>query len=389
MLARLLNRLPKLDWMQVEVTTRCNASCLYCPHGVMPVTGRDMETQVFEKLVPAMARARLVYLQGWGEPLLNPHLPDWVETASRQGCRVGTTTNGTLLTSEMARRLTDAGLDILTISLAGTDDRADKVRKGAPMRRALAAAENIAGCAVSGAPRLNLAYMLLRSRLDELKALPRLAAEMGASRVVVSSLSLVLSPDLIPESRIITSHEEHRRFQELAAELREEAEGLGVSLAFHVVSPFAESAQCSEHVDRSLVVDVGGRVHSCVMTAVPVPHPETDSDSDPGAWNHWFFGEKKTLSGADYGTVSGNGLSEVEGAAKVGGELSTIWHSRPYREFRKTFGRGRVRPWCAWCHKRFIDSFEPVPDYDPTCFKCRYEMIHYLYEQEKARKREL
>ena len=90
---------PRLDWIQVEVTSYCNAACVYCPHTVYQGhwASRHLPLTTFAKLLPALARARLVYLQGWGEPLLHPDFFNMVALAKQAGCRVGTTTNGMLL----------------------------------------------------------------------------------------------------------------------------------------------------------------------------------------------------------------------------------------------------------------------------------------------------
>ncbi len=65
---------PFLDWIQVEVTSHCNAQCTYCPHAVFGEfwQNRHMPLDLYRKLSRAFRRTSLVYLQGWGEPLLHP-----------------------------------------------------------------------------------------------------------------------------------------------------------------------------------------------------------------------------------------------------------------------------------------------------------------------------
>ena len=63
---------PTLDWVQVEVTTSCNGSCIYCPRTLMSKhwKNRHMPIELFYELVSFLRHTHLVYLQGWGEPLL-------------------------------------------------------------------------------------------------------------------------------------------------------------------------------------------------------------------------------------------------------------------------------------------------------------------------------
>ena len=123
---------PRLDWIQVEITSHCNAACVYCPHTVYRDAwlDRHMTTDSFRKLSVALSKSRLVYLQGWGEPLTHPEFFEMVRMAKAVGCRVGTTTNGMSLDEEQCLRLVQEGVDIVAFSLAGVDERSDLIRQG-------------------------------------------------------------------------------------------------------------------------------------------------------------------------------------------------------------------------------------------------------------------
>ncbi len=116
---------PNLDWVQVEITTHCNGSCIYCPNNVMRQSwaNKHMPIQLFCKLVPFLRYADLVYLQGWGEPLLNNDLFEMLRICKYNGKCVGFTTNGMLLKEDMIQTLIELNLDIIGISLAGTNNR--------------------------------------------------------------------------------------------------------------------------------------------------------------------------------------------------------------------------------------------------------------------------
>ena len=91
----------ELDWIQGELSSRCAGRCVYCP--VHRFRGRRHESvmadETFAALEPSLPVARLVFLQGWGEPLMDPQLWSRVERVRKAGPDVGFTTNGTLLES--------------------------------------------------------------------------------------------------------------------------------------------------------------------------------------------------------------------------------------------------------------------------------------------------
>ena len=206
---------PTFDWIQVEVTSACNAACIYCPRTVYRKIWEDrhLPLDTFKKLKPAFAKTRHIHLQGWGEPFLHPDFFEMVAIAKAQAFQVGTTTNAMLLNEETVRKVIESGLDILAFSLAGTTERNDVIRKGTSLKKVLKAIETLSRekekRGTSG-PEIHVAYMLFRSGMTELETLPSLLEGLGVSQVVVSTLDFVPTEELRKEAVIPATEEEYR-----------------------------------------------------------------------------------------------------------------------------------------------------------------------------------
>ncbi len=65
-------------WIQIEVTTRCNCACVYCPRTVYreELHDRHLPSATFKRWLPTFVGAELIFLQGWDEPLIHPCFPE-------------------------------------------------------------------------------------------------------------------------------------------------------------------------------------------------------------------------------------------------------------------------------------------------------------------------
>ncbi len=121
--------------INIDPCDTCNFQCKFCPTGdralMQRTPGRGhgpMDFALYQKLIDDLAafdkRVKVIRLYKDGEPLLNPHFADMVRYAKDSGhCdRVDTTTNASLLTPELGRRIADAGLDRINISIEGVTD---------------------------------------------------------------------------------------------------------------------------------------------------------------------------------------------------------------------------------------------------------------------------
>jgi MoaA/NifB/PqqE/SkfB family radical SAM enzyme len=95
---------------------RCNLSCTYCNEydDFSKPVALDVILQRLELL--GNLKTGVITLSG-GEPLLHPELDEIIRGIRRHATLAGMITNGYLLTAERIRRLNDAGLDYMQISI--------------------------------------------------------------------------------------------------------------------------------------------------------------------------------------------------------------------------------------------------------------------------------
>lgn len=117
----------------VETTAKCNLYCPMCPREALPQPKEDMADRVFEQLVrEAGPAAEHMILIGLGEPFLDAKIFDRIEYCHRHGVSTLLSTNGTLLTEELAARILDSPLEHITLSFDGaTKESFEFYRKGA------------------------------------------------------------------------------------------------------------------------------------------------------------------------------------------------------------------------------------------------------------------
>lgn len=117
--------LPYPSVILIENTNCCNAHCVMCPRDTLTRERGFMEFALFEKIMKELSGAHrkpVVHLHGFGEPLLDPLLPERIRLAKDCGIKhTYIVTNASLLFPETSRKIIAAGLDAMKISFYGTD----------------------------------------------------------------------------------------------------------------------------------------------------------------------------------------------------------------------------------------------------------------------------
>ncbi len=95
---------------------RCNLSCAYCNEYDTFSSPVPLDTMMHRLELLGSLKTGVITVSG-GEPLLHPELDDIIRGIRKNAILAGLITNGYLLTAERVRRLNDAGLDYLQISI--------------------------------------------------------------------------------------------------------------------------------------------------------------------------------------------------------------------------------------------------------------------------------
>lgn len=192
---RLHRSLQHLAKIYLEPTNRCNITCRTCMRNTWDEPMGMMSTVTFDRILSglqALPTKPLVMFGGIGEPLFHPRTVEMVAQVHALGCAVELTTNGTLLTSDRARRLVDAGLDTLWVSLDGaTPESYADVRLGAALPKVLENLKQLRPLRrgfYHPKPELGIAFVAMKRNIGDLPKVIALGRSLGASRFSVSNV---------------------------------------------------------------------------------------------------------------------------------------------------------------------------------------------------------
>lgn len=285
--------------VQIEVTSRCGTGCVFCPHDALAGKWIEGDLKIGEyrrHIAPYLDVFDLVYLQGWGEPMLHPDLWEMIGLAQEKGCRTGFTTNGTRLEGENNERLLDLGVDLISVSFAGTAaGMHESLRTRSDFARLCASFEGLAnlkkqrGCE---RPWLELHFLMTHANLEELPSLVELAASLGADEVVATNLTYSPSPSL---DRMHVFGE-HPLVEDLETihQAERTAQQAGIPLRTYPLQTEPETLVCDADPLNTLFINHLGQLTPCVYLGLTVQ----------GAVPRYFHGQSHPFETISFGTIS-------------------------------------------------------------------------------------
>jgi Fe-coproporphyrin III synthase len=174
-----IDKKPVVVW---NVTRRCNLKCVHCYAHAKDISfENELSTEEGKKLLDDLSDFKVpVVLFSGGEPLVRKDLPELAEYAVQKGMRAVISTNGTLITPNMARILKEIGLSYVGISIDGMEQINDRFRG---VKNAFKSAVNgIRNCQDAGI-KVGLRFTINKFNVDEIPSIFDMLEKMDIPRV--------------------------------------------------------------------------------------------------------------------------------------------------------------------------------------------------------------
>ena len=293
----------------LELTGRCNLSCVHCPvdYGTPEGSARgELPFATVEKLLPWLSTAHSINLNIVGEPLVYSRFEDVLERLGPACERTHSQTNGDALTPALARELVQRRLGSIAVSFDGVESNA--AVRGVPYelvraKLALLCAEKRARGAET--PLVSVAYTLMPRNLHELRPLLEDLAPLGIHAVHVQPLMIFYEG--LRDENIYACAEVDGLLQACKARARE----LGVEMVVFrsrwsaderneqpaevrvQLGPYSETYGCSDPFYEMKILHTGA-VQACSRGLLPDLDVNTRALDE--IWNHpWYLDLRRRL----------------------------------------------------------------------------------------------
>jgi len=314
----------------METSATCNLKCRLCPTFGYPTGARNgyMSPGVLEAMLDDVrSTEEPADLTGWGEPLMNPYLPSFLE-------KIGNTTfttNGHLLDSRWAKRIVDNGVGAVAFSIDAVSEETYLTIHGRgdsnlvwENMQGLRKAREFAG---TETPHISAHFLLTAGNIRELADFVKRAADCGADEVIAKHVALFTRPGQEKEALFIgffkhTAPDTALR-DEMVGAAGETAQKTGITFRKAGSDEAKPMPGCFGAATERPFVARDGVVSPCCVLAHEAPrlNPEGVPTNAP------------TLS---FGNVKKSSLHE-------------IWDRPEYEGFRKSLENENKPPECINC----------------------------------------
>ncbi len=176
-------RRPVIFW---NVTNKCNLACTHCYITAGPGVDSSHELSLAEAkaFIADLAEMSIpLLLFSGGEPLMRKDFWELAAYATEKGLKTALSTNGTLITKEVAAKIKAAGIEYAGVSLDGANEKTHDAMRNQPgcFKKALQALKNCAEIELKAGIRVTVT----RTNYREIGRLLDLSLELNVPRFCV------------------------------------------------------------------------------------------------------------------------------------------------------------------------------------------------------------
>ncbi|GAB4412609.1 MAG: radical SAM protein [Thermodesulfovibrionales bacterium] len=345
---------------QIEPTSRCQLRCVMCPRTAFldEWESGDMPLSVYKKMSTHFHLAEDIHLQGWGEPLLHPHLFEMVRIAKADECRVSLTTNGVLLSHSISERLIRENVDIVAVSIAGaTKDTHEGIRCNSNFEGLIDNVKTLSSLKAemrTERPKLVFSFLMTKTNIKELPEAVGLAKDAGANELVATNLDY--TPTKIQDDlKVFSCDRINPDFKISIEQTKKRAEGLNIPFRVYPLE-MEEVLMCELNPLRIVFFSHDGCVSPCVYL----------NQTKKGSIQRIFCGSHYEIQRLCFGSI-------------VERDFMEVWDSNDYKGFRmayenriKLLSKGYIGPIFETGEVEKIqeDIKELLPE-NPLPYECR------------------
>ena len=309
----------EFEAFQIEVSTYSSLECQICPRAVFAEKWifQNMPLETFRMISEHFPLTRWVSFRGWGDPLENENLLEMLHLTKRAECGTALTTNGSLLTEEVSRRLLETDLDVLVVALElATQAIQDSLACiGSDLQRILDQVQALVKLRKASGkkkPAISLSFPMTRLNMGELPGLVSVAAKLGVNEVIFTHL------DYLPEERwniLRTFYHESptRAFEESIEEIQRQGKKERIPVKAYPLKA-EEKPVCEPDPPNRVFFSVDGSIAPCPYLRIP----------KRGDIPRIFMNQGYSVPQTIFGNLHQENFLEV-------------WNKESYRSFRKVF----------------------------------------------------
>jgi MoaA/NifB/PqqE/SkfB family radical SAM enzyme len=319
--------------IQVNLSAQCNLRCRMCPYLEIhrdPKRQRYMPVETYAKLLPALKHINAVALVGAGEPLFHKDLVRIMEMTREASptAQIDITTNGTLLTRQVAAELIRLRVHKVHISFDGLNEETVKaIRRGINYSRVL---QNIRTLNESKKdqdafhPIIQINFMLGYGTYRELLDFIPLAQELGVREIQLLEMQPATAEDYADNmyNNLVRDH------GQLLRQVLKTASHAGIHIALPAVIKNACRHPYTPHIGED------GEVYPCCYL-------------DYDGRQLYYQGQEIKTEAVSFGNVNRTPFRE-------------IWNSPAYVELRHNLKAGKFSGYCHTCYKIREESADKV-----------------------------